>query len=144
MDDTFDSGTLAGNIRGYSLDQLVRKTSRLLDSGMQTTSSRMELKIFPIAEDVFGFCIERNLGRVKSRGRLYVAANYLLPTIENTVLTTAVLSAGRISLDEKRSVDIKFLEGKWSLRTSLMMGRFSRQNREPLSSPITSTMLKYW
>lgn len=30
-----------------------------------------------------------------------------LPTIANTVLTTAILNAGRISLDEKRSVAIK-------------------------------------
>lgn len=52
MDDPFDSGTLARNIRGYSLDQLVKKTSGLLDSDIQTTSSGMELRIFPIAEDV--------------------------------------------------------------------------------------------
>ena len=38
-----------------------------------------------------------------------------LPTIENTVLTTAILNAGRISLDEKRPVDIRFSEQKWSL-----------------------------
>lgn len=38
-----------------------------------------------------------------------------LPTIENTVLTTAILNAGRISLDEKRPVDIRFSEGRWSL-----------------------------
>jgi len=41
---------------------------------------------------------------------------HALPTIENTVLTTAILNAGRISLDEKRPVDIKFSEGKWSLK----------------------------
>ena len=39
-----------------------------------------------------------------------------LPTIENTVLTTAILNAGRISLDEKRPVDIEFSEGRWSLK----------------------------
>ena len=39
-----------------------------------------------------------------------------LPTIENTVLTTAILNAGRISLDEKRPVDIKCSEGKWYLQ----------------------------
>lgn len=39
-----------------------------------------------------------------------------LPTIANTVLTTAILEAGRRSLDEKRSVAIKDLgEGKWAL-----------------------------
>ena len=38
-----------------------------------------------------------------------------LPTIANTVLTTAILHAGRISLDEKRAVGIKYSEGKWSL-----------------------------
>jgi D-galacturonate reductase len=38
-----------------------------------------------------------------------------LPTIENTVLTTAILNAGRMSLDEKRPVDIKFSEDRWSL-----------------------------
>jgi D-galacturonate reductase len=38
-----------------------------------------------------------------------------LPTIGNTVLTTAILHAGRISLDERRPVEIKFSENKWSL-----------------------------
>lgn len=38
-----------------------------------------------------------------------------LPTIGNTVVTTTILHAGRISLDEKRSVEIKYSEGKWSL-----------------------------
>jgi len=39
-----------------------------------------------------------------------------LPTIANTVLTTAILHAGRISLDEKRPVGIEFSEDKWSLK----------------------------
>ena len=38
-----------------------------------------------------------------------------LPTISNTVLTTAILNAGRISLDEKRPVTIKHENGQWSL-----------------------------
>jgi len=38
-----------------------------------------------------------------------------LPTIANTVLTTTILNAGRISLDEKRPVNIKYLEGNWFL-----------------------------
>ena len=38
-----------------------------------------------------------------------------LPTIENTVLTTAILHAGRISLDERRAVYIKLSEDKWAL-----------------------------
>ncbi|KAF8575352.1 NAD-P-binding protein [Ramaria rubella] len=38
-----------------------------------------------------------------------------LPTIANTVLTTAILHAGRISLDEKRPVNIKQSAGKWIL-----------------------------
>ena len=39
-----------------------------------------------------------------------------LPTIANTVLTTAILEAGRRSLDEKRSVAIKDLgDSKWAL-----------------------------
>jgi D-galacturonate reductase len=39
-----------------------------------------------------------------------------LPTIRGTVLTTAILHAGRISLDEKRSVGVVELEdGKWKL-----------------------------
>lgn len=37
------------------------------------------------------------------------------PTIENTVLTTAILHAGRISLDEKRPVGIKKAGDKWVL-----------------------------
>lgn len=38
-----------------------------------------------------------------------------LPTIANTVLTTAILNAGRISLDEKRPVGIKQENGQWVL-----------------------------
>ena len=38
-----------------------------------------------------------------------------LPTISNTVLTTAILNAGRISLDEKRPVGIKQANGQWVL-----------------------------
>jgi D-galacturonate reductase len=38
-----------------------------------------------------------------------------LPTIANTVLTTAILNAGRISLDEKRPVGISNDGGKWIL-----------------------------
>jgi D-galacturonate reductase len=38
-----------------------------------------------------------------------------LPTIRNTVLTTAILNAGRISLDEKRPVGIKKDGEQWIL-----------------------------
>jgi D-galacturonate reductase len=38
-----------------------------------------------------------------------------LPTIANTVLTTAILNAGRISLDEKRSVGIRMNGEQWIL-----------------------------
>jgi D-galacturonate reductase len=38
-----------------------------------------------------------------------------LPTIANTVLTTAILNAGRISLDEKRSVGIRRDDELWVL-----------------------------
>jgi D-galacturonate reductase len=38
-----------------------------------------------------------------------------LPTIANTVLTTAILNAGRISLDEKRPVGIKQSGAEWIL-----------------------------
>ena len=38
-----------------------------------------------------------------------------LPTIANTVLTTAILNAGRISLDEKRPVGIKQSGDEWIL-----------------------------
>src|ERR1700722_17325186 len=38
-----------------------------------------------------------------------------LPTIANTVLTTAILNAGRISLDEKRPVHIKKESDQWIL-----------------------------
>ncbi|KAH7104773.1 NAD(P)-binding protein [Auriculariales sp. MPI-PUGE-AT-0066] len=39
-----------------------------------------------------------------------------LPTIANTVLTTAILHAGRISLDEKRAVYIKQDGDKWAFQ----------------------------
>ena len=38
-----------------------------------------------------------------------------LPTIANTVLTTAILNAGRMSLDEKRAVEIKQQGKTWIL-----------------------------
>lgn len=38
-----------------------------------------------------------------------------LPTIANTILTTAILNAGRISLDEKRPVFIKQDGDYWVL-----------------------------
>ena len=38
-----------------------------------------------------------------------------LPTIANTVLTTAILNAGRISLDEKRAVGINRQGETWVL-----------------------------
>ena len=41
--------------------------------------------------------------------------NHGLPTIRNTVLTTAILNAGRISLDEKRPVGIKKRGNQWVL-----------------------------
>ncbi|KAG9126485.1 hypothetical protein FRC07_003264 [Ceratobasidium sp. 392] len=37
------------------------------------------------------------------------------PTIRNTVLTTAILNAGRISLDEKRAVQIEKKGDQWTL-----------------------------
>jgi D-galacturonate reductase len=40
---------------------------------------------------------------------------YGLPTIANTVLTTAILNAGRISLDEKRAVEIRQEGNLWKL-----------------------------
>ncbi|KAF8640501.1 hypothetical protein AX17_000163 [Amanita inopinata Kibby_2008] len=36
-----------------------------------------------------------------------------LPTIANTVLTTAILNAGRVSLDERRPVEIRKEDNKW-------------------------------
>jgi len=38
-----------------------------------------------------------------------------LPTIANTVLTTAILNAGRISLDERRPVGIRKNGDQWVL-----------------------------
>ncbi|RAK84644.1 NAD(P)-binding protein [Aspergillus costaricaensis CBS 115574] len=38
-----------------------------------------------------------------------------IPTLKNTIATTAILHAGRISLDEKRSVEIVTEDGKWEL-----------------------------
>ena len=38
-----------------------------------------------------------------------------LPTLSNTILTTAILNAGRVSLDEKRAVFIKQQGDGWAL-----------------------------
>lgn len=39
-----------------------------------------------------------------------------LPTLKNTIATGAILHAGRISLDEQRSVEIIIDGDKWSLK----------------------------
>jgi D-galacturonate reductase len=39
-----------------------------------------------------------------------------LPTLKNTIGTGAILEAGRISLDEKRPVDITEKDGVWHLK----------------------------
>ena len=39
-----------------------------------------------------------------------------LPTLKNTIATTAILQAGRVSLDEKRSVEIISENGQWALK----------------------------
>jgi D-galacturonate reductase len=38
-----------------------------------------------------------------------------LPTLANTILTTVILNAGRVSLDEKRPVLIKQQGDRWAL-----------------------------
>lgn len=39
-----------------------------------------------------------------------------LPTLKNTIGTTAILDAGRKSLDERRPVEIISEDGKWELK----------------------------
>lgn len=38
-----------------------------------------------------------------------------LPTLRNTVATTAILEAGRRSIDENREVKIESKDGQWKL-----------------------------
>ena len=38
------------------------------------------------------------------------------PTIQNTIATTAILEAGRRSLDQRRAVEIFPCEGQWGLK----------------------------
>lgn len=38
-----------------------------------------------------------------------------LPTLRNTIATTAILEAGRRSLDENREVRIEIKDGQWAL-----------------------------
>ena len=39
-----------------------------------------------------------------------------LPTLKNTIATGAILEAGRISLDQRRPVEIVEHDGQWSLK----------------------------
>jgi D-galacturonate reductase len=39
-----------------------------------------------------------------------------LPTLQNTIATTAILDAGRVSLDDRRPVEIVSEGGKWELK----------------------------
>jgi D-galacturonate reductase len=58
-------------------------------------------------------CIKVNKGQAKPEDY----DNYGLPTVKNTIVTTAIIRAGRISLDEKRSVGISVdQEGKYTLQ----------------------------
>lgn len=38
-----------------------------------------------------------------------------LPTLRNTIATTAILEAGRRSIDEDREVRIEIKDGQWTL-----------------------------
>lgn len=38
-----------------------------------------------------------------------------LPTLKNTIATTAILEAGRKSIDENREVKIESKDGQWKL-----------------------------
>lgn len=42
--------------------------------------------------------------------------NRPIPTLKNTIATTAILEAGRRSLDEGRPIEIVEANGKWSLK----------------------------
>lgn len=58
-------------------------------------------------------CIKVNKGEAKPED----FDNYGLPTIKNTIVTTAIIRAGRVSLDEKRSVVINVdSNGAYSLQ----------------------------
>jgi D-galacturonate reductase len=46
------------------------------------------------------------LGELDARG---------LPTLKNTIATTAILNAGRVSIDEDREVRIEINDGVWKL-----------------------------
>ncbi|KXN89868.1 hypothetical protein AN958_04872, partial [Leucoagaricus sp. SymC.cos] len=63
--------------------------------------------------------IEKFIDAVRSVNAGEIAApefdKHGFPTIRNTVLTTAILNAGRISLDEKRPVGIKKSGDQWVL-----------------------------
>jgi len=39
-----------------------------------------------------------------------------LPTLKNTIATGAILEAGRISLDQRRPVEIVEVDGRWDLK----------------------------
>lgn len=109
--------------RGY---QFVKdEESQAITGGHSTDYNPFYMRYTPDAEGYFagqhgyGYislenfvnaCTKVNRGERK-------AAHYdtVLPTIKDTVLTTAILEAGRRSLDEKRSVAIKLQSGEWSL-----------------------------
>lgn len=57
-------------------------------------------------------CNAINEGRVKDVAEFDKRG---LPTLQNTVVTTAILEAGRRSLDQKKSIDIKYENGKFEL-----------------------------
>jgi D-galacturonate reductase len=38
-----------------------------------------------------------------------------LPTIKNTVLVTAILEAGRRSLDQNKSIELAVVDGEWAI-----------------------------
>lgn len=109
--------------RGYQFTK--EDSSQQATGGACTDYNPFYMRYTPDAEGYFagqhgyGYISLENFvnacTRINRGERKAVDYDVVLPTIKDTVLTTAILEAGRRSLDMKKSVGIKYNNGQYSL-----------------------------
>ncbi|KAJ1030455.1 hypothetical protein NDA16_001364 [Ustilago loliicola] len=109
--------------RGYQFTK--EDSSQQATGGSCTDYNPFYMRYTPDAEGYFagqhgyGYISFENFvlacTKINRGERRAVDYDMVLPTIKDTVLTTAILEAGRRSLDSKKSVEIKYNDGEYSL-----------------------------
>lgn len=110
--------------RGYQFT--VENQAQAVTGGSCTDYNPFYMRYTPDAEGYFagqhgyGYISLENFviacTRINKGERKAQDFDVVLPTIKDTVLTTAILEAGRRSLDDKKSVEIVFKDGEFDLQ----------------------------